>query len=140
MKIDGINSPDANQRKASSASKGGDVSFAAELAAAKAGEVASTPSAKTPRADFTSMTGKQLFDWASSKAKTGDISPDDSFSLQSMAVVVQPGKSIAVDDKAKVDFTQQAQAGLEWAKSNGETDLASMMEANLKVMKKYQVS
>lgn len=143
MKINGISSLDANQSsKASFAAGKSDASFATELAAAKAGETApaKTVSSKTSRADFASMTGKQLFDWASSKVNAGDISQDDSFSLQSMAIVIQPGKSIAIDDKSKVNFTQQAQASMEWAKSNGEKDLASMMEANLAVMRKYQVS
>lgn len=146
MRINGVSSPDANPAgKSSSAANKSDASFAAELAAAKAGDVAPTSAAKavspqTPRADFTSMTGRQLFDWAAGKAQSGDISQDDSFSLQSMAVVVRPGQGIAIDDKAKVDFTQQAQASAEWAKANGEKDLAGMMEVNLKVMRKYQVS
>lgn len=141
MKINGISSPNAGQpgKTTSVADKGG-ASFAAELAAAKAGEIKPVNAPKTARADFTSMTGRQLFDWVSSKVKSGDLSQDDGFGLQSLAVVVQPGQGIYIDDKTKVDFTQQAQAGMEWAKSNGEKDLASMMEANLAVMRKYQGS
>lgn len=110
-------------------------SFKSALSAATA-EVSSSK-----KADFTSMTRKEMFDWMNDQIHSGKMSLDESspFLGMTMKVSVATGQSVDMaTDTTRINFVEKARLGIEGARSNNDPDLAKRLQAAIEVMLKQQ--
>lgn len=117
-------------------------SFSAALSAATAA-VSQSDAPATKQADFTNMTRKEMQAWSNEQIRSGTMTLDDSrpFMAMTMHIPVDGGPGGAlqdVDDKERIDFTQQVRAGIEGALSRHDDATRTMLESALQLMQQHQ--
>lgn len=101
-----------------------------------------TTSAGVKRADFSSMTRKELLDWVNGMLKSGQMSFDDSSTFVSMTVSIPvdavQGQSLGLDDQEKVNFLAKAQQGIGGALERHDDRLLAALQSAIRTMQQHQ--
>jgi hypothetical protein len=94
------------------------------------------------RADFSSMTRKELLDWVNGQIKSGQMTLDESTTFVSMTVSIPvdavQGQSMGIDDREKVDFLAKAQQGIGGAIANHDDQLLARLQSAIRTMQQHQ--
>ena len=121
--------------QASTAAGTNPTSFSSALSAATA------ESSTAKKADFTSMTRKEVFDWMNDQIRSGKMSLDESTPFLGMTMKISVATGQPVDmatDTTRINFVEKARLGIEGARSNNDPDLAKRLQAAIEVMRRYQ--
>ncbi|MGE3708245.1 MAG: hypothetical protein AB7G35_01125 [Hyphomicrobiaceae bacterium] len=142
MKVDaGASYPFASQRSHAPA-RANTQDFASLLAqgAAEAQKTTSSPT-ESSRPDFTSMTRQELFDWMNGQIRSGDMTLDESGAFLGMTVKISVATGQPVEmatDATRIDFTEKARQGIEFALSRFDYAAAERLQNALGTMLRSQ--
>lgn len=93
------------------------------------------------RADFTSMTRQEMFDWMNDQIQTGKMSLDESSPFLGMTMKISVATGQPVDmgtDTTRVNYVEKARLGIEGALSRNDLDLAKRLQAAINIMNRQQ--
>jgi hypothetical protein len=119
-------------------------SQASDARAGTAGAAASDSAGNTgvKRADFSSMTRKELADWVNGMIKSGQMSLDESTTFVSMTLKIPvdaaQGQAMGLDDQEKVNFFTKAQQGIGGALANHDERLLAELQSVIQTMQQHQ--